>query len=173
MKICAALVLAAAAGMSASAGILIVNGDTTGKPVFNRALAGNPPLGLSGVGTAVAYEVWEIQVDQSANYSFVTEVGTIVDSFMHLYGPGGFNPANALSNVIIGDDDSGPDAGSAFTTSLTAGNSYFVVVSGFANDDIGTYTLNIRGDGNITLVPAPGAMALIGGAGLVAGRRRR
>lgn len=174
MKTCAAFVLAAAAACSACADIATITGDTTGKPVYNRALSGNPPPGLSMVGTAVHYDIIEIQTDTTALYTFViSEAATDYDTFMHLYGPGGFNPASALSNCIIGDDDSGPGSNSAFATNMVAGQSYFVAVSGFDNDDFGGYILQIRGDGKITVVPAPSAMAMLGGAGLLGARRRR
>jgi MYXO-CTERM domain-containing protein len=173
MKKFAALALVAAAGI-ANAGTLDIFGDTTGGPTFNRPFAGNPPTGLSAVGTAVAYQVWEIEADAAGSYSFdIIAAGANYDTFMHLYGPGGFNPANALTNVIIGDDDSGTGSNSLFSTNLAASTSYFVVVSGFDNADFGTYTLRISGPGNISIVPTPGALALLGLGGLAASRRRR
>lgn len=167
-----ALAIALAAG-SASAGLLSINGDTTGGPTYNRPLAGNPPTGLSAVGTAVRYQAFTISVDTSATYLFDTFAGTLTDSFMFLYGPGGFNAASPLTNVLVGDDDTGTGNMSQFSRALTAGTNYTVVVTGFGNTDFGTYRLDISGVGNITLVPAPGAVAALALAGVVAARRRR
>lgn len=173
-----ALVLAAlvATAGSAMADVEVYNGDTTFGSTFNRALQGNPPTGLSGVGTAVRYEVVPMYVDIGASVLFdITAAGAGYDTFMHLYGPGGFNPGSALSNVIIGDDDSGAGSNSFFTTNLSGGTQYYVVVSGFDNGDFGTYTLQMSSssaDITIGIIPAPSALALLGVAGLVARRRR-
>lgn len=176
MKTRFALVAVVALAGTAMADLELFNGDTTGGPTFNRALAGNPPTGLSGVGTAVAYQVIPMFTDVSAPVTFdIIAAGTGYDTFMHLYGPGGFNPAAALSNVIIGDDDTGTGSNSLFTTNLTGGTQYFVVVSGFDNGDFGTYTLQMSSSSaDITIgnIPAPSALALLGVAGLAARRRR-
>lgn len=172
ISLCAFALLAG----SAVADVEVYNGDTTGGSTFNRALAGNPPTGLSGVGTAVRYEVVPMYVDIGASVLFdITAAGDGFDTFMHLYGPGGFNPGSALSNVIIGDDDAGTGSNSLFTTNLSGATQYYVVVSGFDNADFGTYTLQMSSSSaNITIgnVPAPGALAMLGVAGLVARRRR-
>ena len=176
MKRASVLMALMALAGTAMADVELFNGDTTGGATFNRALAGNPPTGLSGVGTAVRYQVIPMYTDASASVLFdITAAASGYDTFMHLYGSGGFNPAMPLSNVIIGDDDSGVGANSAFTTNLTGGVQYYVVVSGFDNNDFGTYTLAMSSStADITIgnVPAPGALALLGVAGLVARRRR-
>lgn len=169
-SIFAAAILAVGAGF-ASAGTVDFFGDNTGGPVYNRVLSGNPPTLLSAVGTAVHYQTWDIQVDANGSYDFTTNLLSIPDSFMSLYSSAGFVPANALLNCLVADDDAGPGAGSFFSYALNAGSTYTVVVTGFANEHVGTYNLHIEGPGNIT--PAPGAMALLGLGGLIAGRRRR
>lgn len=161
---------------TAMADVEIYNGDTTGGSTFNRPLAGNPPTGLSGVGTAVRYEVVPMYTDFNASVIFETIAPTAFDTFMHLYGPGGFDPNSPLSNVIIGDDDGGAGALSLFTTGITGGTQYYVVVSGFANADFGAFRLSLSStsaDITIGLIPAPGALAVLGLGGLVATRRRR
>ncbi len=172
VSLCAFALLAG----SAMADVEVYNGDTTGGSTFNRALAGNPPTGLSGVGTAVRYEVVPMYTDVNASVLFdIVSAASGFDTFMHLYGPGGFNPGSALSNVIIGDDDSGTGSNSLFTTNLSGGTQYYVVVSGFDNADFGTYTLQMSStSANVTIgmIPAPSALAMLGLTGLVARRRR-
>lgn len=171
---CALMAIAAAAGV-AMADVEVFFGDTTGGPTYNRVLAGDPPTGLSAVGTNVSYQVVPVFVDVGDSVTFeITETGGTFDPFMTLY-VNAFDPMSALSNVVIADDDGGSGSYSMFTTNLTGGVQYFAVVSGFGNADFGTYTLQISAataDVTIGLVPAPSAMALLGVTGLAARRRR-
>ncbi|MDX2018540.1 MAG: PEP-CTERM sorting domain-containing protein [Planctomycetota bacterium] len=171
----AAAILAATAGM-ASADVEVFNGNTTGGPTYNRTLAGNPPTSLSAVGTSVRYQVIPVYTDFSASVLFTinNNVPAAFDTFMSLYA-GSFNAATPLANILVASDDvlgSNPQ----FSRSLTGGLQYFVVVTGFDNADFGTYTLTMSSstaDITIGLVPAPGSLALLGLAGIAAGRRRR
>lgn len=146
-------------------------GDTTGKPTYNRALQGFS--GLSAVGTAVHYEVLAFTVTVTGSYTW-QNTATGWDNFTFIY-QNSFNPAAALTNGIASNDDN-PSVGlSGFTVALTAGTSYFYVVAGFDNDDQGAWRADITttSGGQVTVVPAPGASALLGMGLLVAGRRRR
>lgn len=164
---------------AAFADVVVVNGDTTGGPTWNRTLAGEPPTLLSLVGTDVAYEVTPFTVSLDGSYSFTSVAG--YDNFLHLY-QGAFDPTNQFAGVLIANDDF-PDIGiSGFDFALQSGVSYFAVASGFENSDFGAYTLTISGPGDITLgggggvVPEPQSwVMLIAGFGLVgaAARRRR
>jgi len=173
-----ALVLAAfvASAGSAMADVELFNGNTTGGPTYNRVLTGNPPTGLSGVGTAVAYQVVPMYTNINASVVFeITAAASGYDTFMTLYGPGGFNPLAALTNAVVADDDAGVGSNSLFSANLTGGAQYYVVVSGFDNADFGTYTLQMSSSSaDITIgnIPAPSALALLGVAGLAARRRR-
>ncbi|GGE20595.1 hypothetical protein GCM10011529_29090 [Polymorphobacter glacialis] len=173
-----ALFAATMLSTAASAGVLVINGDTTGGPTWNRTLSGAPPVGLSGVGTDVPYEVSAFTVSVSGSYDFLAKAE--YDNFLHLY-QGTFNPLDQFSGVLIASDDFPTIGLSGFDYGLTTGTSYFVVASGFANTDFGAYELTISGPGDITLgsvgtVPEPQSwVMLIAGFGLVgaAARRRR
>ena len=173
LHVFAVAALAATSGL-AMANVVLFNGDTTSGPTYNRTLSGNPPTGLSAVGTAVRYEVIPVYVNFSGSVNFEITSGSY-DTFMTLYS-GMFNPASALTNAQVADDDAGVGSLSLFTSGLLGGTQYFVVVSGFGNSDFGTYSLRMSStSSNITigLIPSPGSLAMIGGAGLIAGRRRR
>lgn len=152
-------------------------GTTIGKPTFNRPLSGTPPAALSGVGTAVQYDVLAFTVNVSGSYVFQnTALGTPVwDNYTFLYSPT-FSAAAPLTNVLIGNDDNTTIGLSGFTFSLTAGTSYKFVTTGFANTDFGDYSLTVRGPGTATLdgvVPEPASMLALGIGAAALLRRRR
>jgi hypothetical protein len=156
--------------------------DTTvGGPIWNRPLSGIPPTGLSGVGTAVPYHVFEFTVDTSGAYDFLS-LGAIPvdwDNFLVLYA-GPFNPATPLVNAIVANDDFPSIGRSGFNgVALTAGTQYFLVTTGLANNDAGAFSNVIDGVGNVVpgQVPEPGTIALLGTSlvvgSAVAWRRRK
>ena len=150
--------------------------DTTFLPLFNRPTADGSAL--SDVGTAVHYHVENFTVSQTGTYSLSAVAGDpgSFDTFIHLYSL--FNPALPLSGFIAGNDDAfaNADLGSALNNiTLTAGNNYAFVITGFGNSDFGGFTASIVGPGSIAPVPEPSFYALLGcgAAGLlIAGRRR-
>jgi hypothetical protein len=90
-------------------------GDTTGQPTWNRPIAGVPPTSLSGVGTAVRYDVLSFNVDIAGSYLF--NGTSTYDNYGFLY-QGAFDPAAQFTNVIIGNDDDGSSLDYGFTTTL-------------------------------------------------------
>ena len=134
-------------------------------PIYNRTLAGNPPGGLSGVGTAVSYDVYGFTV--TANGSYVMETlsaafttGTADDTFITVY-QNIFNPLAPLTNALQADDDNGPGALSTITRSLNTGVNYFLVVTSFDNRQFGPYTGRfdtVTGGGQVIVGGAPGAV---------------
>lgn len=166
---------------AAMAGDITIDGDTTGGPTWNRTLAGDPPTGLSGIGTAVPYEVFEFTVTADGTYDFLSTATTVgYDNFLHLY-EGAFDPTDQFNGVLIANDDFPSIGTSGFSFGLIAGTTYLTVNSGFNNGDFGTYTMRISGPGDIIpdgqgVVPEPATWAMmIAGFGLIgaAARRRR
>ena len=132
--------------------------DTTGSPTFNRPLA--DLSGLSAVGTAVAFDSFSFSVDTAGGYTFRSFARPLADpawdNFLILY-TGTFNPASALSNATIANDDFNNSIGrSGFSLALATGVAYTLVTTGFGNTDAGAYFNSIRGPGAITApVPEP------------------
>ena len=153
-----------------SAHAIIINGDTTGEPTWNRPIQGGPTL--SGVGTAVPYEVTAFSVDTSGSYLLEIITATSSwDTYLHLYTS--FDPLDQLTGLIDGNDDGGIGFLSSLTSSLTSGTNYYAVVSGFSNSSFGSYSLEITGPGNVS-VPTPTTLALmfLGVIGLGYSRRK-
>ncbi|MCC6285250.1 MAG: hypothetical protein IT439_08125 [Phycisphaerales bacterium] len=187
--------LALAAG-SATAQIGFFSGTTIGAPTWNRPVSLS---GLSGVGTATPFAVVPFYVSAAGTYLAETSyVG--FDGYLLVYG-GSFSAATPLVGLMDGDDDftgpfvfiggsgSGLDASmiaSGEASNYTAGaglslvpsTQYYAVVTGFGNSDTGDFRGAVgstSGAGGVTigLLPAPGALAVLGLGGLVATRRRR
>ncbi len=143
---------------------------------FNRAASA---FSLSSVGGAVAYETFSFTSNSLGGaYQILGDYrggGGLTDGFLYIYNA--FNPANALSGLVAGDDDfsiSGADAlsGSFLADASSFGpgvignrlildpnTTYTVVVSGFANSDLGAFSVSVAA------VPEPSTMA-IGSAAL-------
>ena len=167
-------------GLAASAGAQVFAGDTTGEPTFNRPVS---PTGLSGVGTAVPYEVFNVEVDTTGDYVVtMTQIDADFDTYLLVYSD--FDPNSPLDNLLAGDDDlvfgvsSQVGTGSGYgpgddPLTLVVGQDYDVVATGFNNLDFGAYSLTFTGPGVVSIVPEPAALSVAGLAGLALVRRRR
>lgn len=144
----------------ADAVIFTYTGTNVGSPTYNRAFADFS--GLSGVGTNVAYDLLSFSVDTTGDYTFLETAD--YDSFLFLY-EGAFDPLDATANGIAANDDLLGLTTSGFAASLSAGTSYFAVLTAFANGDAGLHSLTIGGDGTVTpvtgVVPEPTSWAML------------
>ncbi len=153
---------------------LTYNGSTVGGPTFDRPVANgaNAPTTLSGIGTAVSYDVVMFTVATAGTYSFLsTATSANYDNYTFLY-QGAFNAASPLTGVLIGNDDLTSTTTSGFSKALVTGTMYSFVTTGYANTDAGTFTDTIT---MTSAVPEPGAWAMIGAGfvGLVVVQRLR
>ena len=173
-----------AAAVLAMAGTALADldylGDTTGGPTFNRP---SSLTTLSGFATDVAYEAVNIGVTVDGDYSVLsdqTNFGLRWDGYLLVYA-NSFNPASPLDNLIALNDDyfgaSLPGTGVGYSgldaVTMSAADTYWIVTTGFGNDDFGPYQNSISGPGDVFIVPAPASLALLGLGGLAAARRRR
>ncbi|GIW74581.1 MAG: hypothetical protein KatS3mg103_1103 [Phycisphaerales bacterium] len=165
---------------TALAGDLQYLGDTTGQPTFNRPTS---LTSLSGFATDVPYQAVQIGVTADGDYSVLsdqTNFGFRWDGYLLVYQDV-FDPADPLNGLIALNDDyfgTGlPGTGVGYSgldaVTMSAASTYYIVVTGFSNDDFGPYQNTISGPGDIFIVPAPASLALLGLGGLAAVRRRR
>lgn len=119
-----------------------VSGDTTGAPTWRR------PFSLTGLSTIVSATPFNaIQIDITDAAAFVAEVtaaGVEFDTFLHLYA-GNFDPTDQFTNLVAFNDDVDGVTINAKIAGSAATGQHTVVISGFRNDDFGTYTITLNG----------------------------
>lgn len=191
MKVFGLIAAALALSSVALAADAFFSGDLDpASPTFNRPVQDG--AALSGVGTAVRYDVQPFWVDVSGTY--VMELGqplaspTPYDPFILIYSTA-FDPNSPLTNFVAGDDDySGVFAlltdanyltgslrrSKIESVTLTALTQYFAISTTFGNDTGGPYDAAIGGgQGNVYLgfVPEPASLLLVALGGLALRRR--
>lgn len=119
--------------------------DTTGQPTYGRAFA--DCSGLSSSGNGVAYVATPFQVSAAGSYTILSEQS--FDGFIFLYTPS-FDPANALTNCVIGGDDFTGTGDSQIVSSLNPGTNYVLVSTAFSAGDAGTLQNTITGPGTVS-----------------------
>lgn len=131
-------------------------GTTAGGGIFNRP---GTLSALSLAGTAVRYSVVGFYPNEDTNCTiYSTQEGGAYDGHIALY-QNSFNPASPLTNLVaLNDDFHAVDGGYELGTSripsipLTFVANWYLVVSGYENDDIGSYSVNIVCDDPATRV---------------------
>ena len=125
----------------------ITGAITISDPTFHRPNQGAPPTTLSDDGTNVHYDVLTVNITTAGLNTFVCKGSVNFDTFGFLYGPGGFDPANPLTNILVGDDDSGPGVNFAITYNFTVPGVYYIVVCPFKNTSTGSYVVTSSENG--------------------------
>jgi hypothetical protein len=123
--------------------------DTTvGGPETNRSFA--DCSGISGLGP-VTYHAQLFHVGTTGAHN-ISSIQDGFDGYIHIYSPS-FDPADAMINCVIGDDDGDGGIGTSDidAVELTAGVQYVLVTEGFELGEEGTFTNTIDGPGAVTL----------------------
>jgi hypothetical protein len=158
-------------------------------PTYNRTFEDGS--GLSGVGSAVSYDVQPFWVTVSSDYTYESSFAN--DGFIFVYTA--FNPGNALTGFVAGDDDYtgafsllggsatgldgskiGGGQGTFPSMNLVANTQYYAIMSTFSNGSFGDYRNAIgggQGNVNLGMVPEPASMIALGAGLLAIARRRR
>jgi hypothetical protein len=136
-------------------------GNTSGQPTWRRP---NTTSALSNTGTAVPYQAVPFSVDATGPYVIKTVAGGY-DGYLGIYA-GSFSATDQLTNILALNDD-GPTGGSEVSVALDAGQTYYLVQSGFANGDFGPWTATFSGTGIASVIPEPAiaGVALLGALG--------
>jgi hypothetical protein len=138
-----------------------VNGElTAGDPVFNRPVGFGGSCSLSGVGTAVHYDVYSFELAGPAPHDLFASLvsGTTMDTIMVFYqAPGGtqnpFNPAAGCTNSVAYNDDFGGTLQSQITGTGLGAGWIDVVVTTFDNGTTGTYTMQVSSQSCLGEIP--------------------
>ncbi|MBW8311642.1 MAG: hypothetical protein K0M64_06350, partial [Rhizobium sp.] len=121
--------------------IEIATGDTTGAPLWNRPYADFSDL--SDSATAVPYTVHPFVVSANDTCSVALDPLGGHDTYLFIY-ENAFDPFDALSNGVDGDDDGGGFPNSLISSvALNAGTTYFAISTGYSNGSFGPYDLTI------------------------------
>lgn len=156
-RLASAALLALSLALSpASATVISYSGNTMDALKFQRPV--EDLSALSVIGTAAHYDAFSFVAASTAAYRFTTS--GVFDTFVVLYG-GLFSPLAPLSQALVANDDASSTAFnvSEFNWNLTAGRGYTYVVTGFDNDEYGSFKTTIQS--LAAPVPEPGIWPLI------------
>lgn len=152
-----------------------VPGDTVATAIDLGTLNYGGALGSSGLSNAGSANGKWFKFNVSAethDFLDLTTFGSTFDTEIGLYDSAG--------NLIDDDDDNGPGTSSLLQfdpPAVPAAGQYFVFVGGFDTlfgaTGFGVTPGTASGSYQLSIIPAPGAFALVGLGGLLAARRRR
>jgi hypothetical protein len=177
----AAALAVAMAFCTSAASAQTYSGTTLGGLTYNRQV--NACAGASGTGTAVRYSVQALYTTTTGSFTFnsVAVSPSGWDNYLFLY-QNTFTATAPATNCVNGNDDFGSIGVSQFVSMLTAGTQYYLVTTGFANTDAGSFTNRVTGPSAVvfgtigTVVPEPATAALLLSGMLITfgvARRRR
>jgi len=107
------------------------------------------------------YSVQPISTPTSGNFDIEVVSGAFQDTMLFIY-QGSFDPASPLSNLVVANDDQASTYLSKITSwPLTAGVSYYLVVTSY--DPSSTGAVNFQGSGPAALVVAPASSLTVSG----------
>jgi len=162
---------------ASQADIITYSGDVLNEPdgSWDRPIEDGPSISSLG---PVEYDAQPFWVGTTGQYDIFSEQD--YDGYLTLYEIPVFDPEDQLNGLIAGNDDDGFQMSAMEDMTLQANVQYWLITSEFAMNSaemagVGTFTNTIDGPGpiNLGIIPAPGALALLGLAGLVGSRRRR
>jgi hypothetical protein len=158
--------------------VVITTGASHAESEGNDGIGSANPISASGVARVSGF----LELSGVDWYSITVPDGALITAELHDFG----GPTGSLFDSMIAiydsaggqvafDDDDNVGLNSGVHYLAGDGGTYYVAVTGFndqefdgGHDESGDYQLVISG-----LIPAPGAMALLGLGGLAAARRRR
>ncbi|HSN76684.1 MAG TPA: S8 family serine peptidase, partial [Anaerolineae bacterium] len=140
---------------------------TPNDPVFNRPVGFGASCSLSGVGTAVHYDVYSYNLGGPTPHDLFASLvgGTTMDTVLVFYqAPDGsanpFDPAQGCLNSVAFNDDFGVGLQSQISATGLGAGWIDVVVTTFDNGETGAYTMDVAsqscqggGDPNIDVDP--------------------
>ncbi len=185
--ICAAVVAVAALAGQASAGTVTWTGDTStsGLTWHRPTVNNNPGSELALVGGGERYQAFEFTVTETGSYNLTTKsTGAGLDGWSSssqssiiafLYG-GAFDPLHPLSDQLQNGSCGNACALPTWSDTLTANVDYWLVVTGYCGDGSGAsvgdcsnrsvtsgpFEATLRGPGDVSTVPEPQSLALVG-----------
>ncbi|MBD8554670.1 autotransporter domain-containing protein [Rhizobium sp. CFBP 8762] len=131
---------------------IIFSGDLTNQPTYHRVNIRAQPPRLSRAGTNVNY----IQMPFTTIGDGVLQISadSALDNYGFLYAP--FNPADALANLITGDDDPGfVENNYSYSSQLVSGNRYVAVTTSYNNGEQGPVSVRMSSTGSVDGIVLP------------------
>ena len=137
------------------------DGSNSNGQIFSRPLASCG--GLSSNAPNTRYSAQVFSVSTTGNYG-VSSIQTGFDGHIHLYDER-FNPFNPVLGCVTGDDDGLGGVGTSQIDSVTlvAGRTYYLVTSGFSDNDSGGFNNTVLGPGAIFTEPGIFTLASLTG----------
>jgi hypothetical protein len=114
-------------------GVLEVGGNVSGT-IANVDCASDEP------GDEGYFELWYVQVSSARSVTF--DANSPFDNYLELIRVNSFTNTSANFTVLaVSDDRASGNSNALLTADLSAGQDYFIIVSGYDFSQVGQYTL--------------------------------